>query len=72
MKERLERIEDKHLAQMKEKLERKEDKHLAQMRETQNKVISREIEQSQPSPRTFPPKVNWQRKSPNHEHRPPH
>ena len=28
--------------------------------------------QSHPAPRTFPPKVNWQRKAPNHEQRPPH
>ena len=44
---------------MKERLGRMEDKHLAQMKEMQNKVISMERAQSQPVPRTFPPKVNW-------------
>ena len=66
--ERLEKQEGKHLAQF----ERIEDKHLAKIKETQNKVISMERAQSQPAPRTFPPKVNWQRKAPNHEQRPPH
>ena len=55
------------MMEMKERLERMEDKHLAQMREMQNKVISIERVQSQPVPRPFPPKTNWQRKAPNHE-----
>ena len=41
------------------------------MKEIQKKVISMERAQSQPVPRTSPPKVNWQRKAPNHELRPP-
>ena len=57
---------------MKERFERMEDKHLAQMKEMQNKVISMERAQLQPAPRPFPPKTNWQRKAPNHEQRPPH
>ena len=62
----------KKMMEMKERLERVEDKHLAQMKEMQNKVINMERAQSQPTPRTFPPKVNWQRKAPNHDQRPPH
>ena len=62
----------KQMMEIKERLGRMEDKHLAQMKEMQNKVISMERAQSQPVPRTFPPKVNWQRKAPNHEQRPPH
>ena len=62
----------KQMMEMKERLERMEDKHLAQIKEIQNKVISMERAQSQPVPRTSPPKVNWQRKAPNHELRPPH
>ena len=62
----------KQMMEMKERLGRMEDKHLAQMKEMQNKVISMEIAQSQPFPTTFPPKVDWQRKPPNHEQRPPH
>ena len=54
MKERLEKMEGKHLAQ----IERMEDKHLAQMKEIHNKVINMERAQSQPAPRTIPPKVN--------------
>ena len=57
---------------MKERFERMEDKHLAQMKEMQDKVISMERAQSQPATRTFLPKTNWQRKAPNHEQRPPH
>ena len=57
---------------MNERLGRMEDEHLAQMKEMQNKIIYMERAQSQPVPRTFPPKVNWQRKAPNHEQRPPH
>ena len=60
------------MMEIKERLGKIEDKHLAQMKEMQNKVISMERAQSQPLPRTFPPKVNWQRKAPNHEQRPPH
>ena len=62
----------KQMMEIKERLERMEDKHLAHMKKMHNKVISMERVQSQPAPRTFPPKVNWQRKAPNHEQRPPH
>ena len=57
---------------MKERFERMEDKHLAQMKEMQDKVMSMERAQSQLAPRTLLSKTNWQRKAPNHEHRPPH
>ena len=62
----------KQMMEMKERLGRMEDEHLAQMKEMKNKVISMERAQSQPAPRTFPPKVNWQRKTPNYEQRSPH
>ena len=52
---------------MKERFERMEDKHLAQMKEMQDKVINMERAQSQLAPRKFLPKTNWQRKTPNHE-----
>ena len=48
----------KLMMEMKERLERMEDKHLAQMKEIQNKVISMERAQSQPAPISSPPKVN--------------
>ena len=49
----------KEMMEMNERLGGIEDEHLAQMKEMQNKAISMERAQSQPVPKTFPPKVNW-------------
>ena len=58
--------------EMKKNMEEAKQKHLAQLKEIQNRVITMERTQTQPTPRTFLAKPSWKRKPPNHEQRPPH